>query len=122
MVYFLVSNKGIKYPSGKRSRIIYIGTTKRGSERPATSAAEKAIKAFMGLRGVKNVDLHIFTCQGRKHVKTWLALESAFLAIFWERYFSLPHFNRKKGKDVDTDQVTLFRSARLRSVIRQFEE
>src|ERR1700678_2946248 len=38
MVYILVANTTYKYPSGRRSRIIYIGTTGKGAGRPATSA------------------------------------------------------------------------------------
>lgn len=41
MVYILVANKSHKYRNG-RSRIFYIGTTKKGADRPAASAVNKA--------------------------------------------------------------------------------
>src|ERR1700730_9357188 len=72
MVYILVANKPYKYPNGKRrSRIIYIGTTRKGAGRPATSAVNKASEAFE-LRGVKTIDAHIVTCCGREAVRTLL--------------------------------------------------
>ena len=79
MVYILVANKPHKYNSGRRSRIIYIGTTGGGARRPATSAVDKASSAFSDLRGVKKIDVHIATCRGRKRMKTWEHLESARL-------------------------------------------
>ena len=51
MVYILAANKYLKYNNG-RSRIIYIGTTKKGAHRPAASAVNKASEVFYKLHGV----------------------------------------------------------------------
>ena len=96
MVYVILADKRIEYPHG-RSRVIYIGTTKRGSRRPATNAADKAMKAFNELRGVKNIHVRILTCQARQSVKTWEELESALLVTFKYLYGRLPQFNYKRG-------------------------
>jgi hypothetical protein len=82
MVYILLANRSYRYNSGRRSRIIYIGTTKKGARRPATSAVEKASEAFADLHGVKEIEVHIATCRGRKRMRTWEHLESGLLASF----------------------------------------
>ena len=71
MVYILTAKKPLKYPNG-RSRIIYIGTTGKGTRRPATSAVDKASEAFGTLRGVKEIEVYIVTSGGRKAVRTWV--------------------------------------------------
>jgi len=90
MVYFLLADKSYKYLSGKRSRIVYIGTTGKGARRPATSAVDKASEAFSELHGVRQIEVHIATCRGRKRMRTWEHLESALLAMFRELHFGLP--------------------------------
>jgi hypothetical protein len=82
MVYLLVADKHFRYNSGRRSRIIYIGTTAKGASRPASSAVSKASDAFKELTGVRQIDTHIVTCRGRKRIRTWEHLESALLATF----------------------------------------
>jgi hypothetical protein len=44
-VYILGTNKHVKYPNG-RSRVVYIGTTKRGARRVASSVAYRAEEAL----------------------------------------------------------------------------
>src|SRR5437667_5752439 len=90
MVYILLANKSYKYPSGRRSRIIYIGTTGKGARRPATSAVDKASEAFSNLHGVKKIDVFIATCGSRNRVRTWEHLESSLLATFRSLHFELP--------------------------------
>lgn len=53
MVYILVANKYLPYENG-RSRILYIGTTKKGAGRPAASAVNKASEVFYKLHGVSS--------------------------------------------------------------------
>lgn len=120
MVYILVANKSFKYHSGKRSRIIYIGTTGKGARRPATSAVDKASEAFSELHGVKRIEVYIATCAGRKAMKTWKHLESALLATFMAIHFELPTYNKKKGSGWDIDDATLFRPKALRNLILKF--
>jgi hypothetical protein len=81
MVYILTAKKPQKYKNG-RSRIIYIGTTGKGTQRPATSAVDKASEAFGELRGVREIEVYIVTSGTRQAVRTWEHLESSLLAIF----------------------------------------
>jgi len=120
MVYVLVADRSFKYSSGRRTRVIYIGTTGKGGHRPATSAIEKASEAFSQLRGVRKIDVHIVTCQSRKAVRTWKHLESALLAVFRDRYWKLPEYNRKKGSVPHTEDISLFREEALMSVLKRF--
>jgi hypothetical protein len=120
MVYILVANKSYKFPSGRRSRIIYIGTTGKGAQRPATSAVDKASQAFANLRGVKKIEVHIATCAGRRAVKTWQHLESSLLATFRDLYWKLPPYNRKKGSVRYVDDISLFRPRALKKLIQEF--
>ncbi|HKV95356.1 MAG TPA: hypothetical protein VJW20_22615 [Candidatus Angelobacter sp.] len=120
MVYILVANKTHKYDSGRRSRIIYIGTTGKGADRPAASAVDKASEAFGELHGVKKIEVHIVTCRGRKRVKTWEHLEAALLATFRALYFELPRYNKKKGSVTYVEEIELFRQKALQKLLLQF--
>ena len=122
MVYILVANKSYKYASGKRSRIIYIGTTGKGARRPATSAIDKANAAFGELRGVKEIRVHIATCQGRKATRTWEHLESALLATFREMHWELPWYNKRKGSIKNTEDIHLFRPKALKKILMPFAD
>ena len=119
MVYFLVANKSYKYKSGKKSHVIYIGTTGKGIQRPATSAVDKASEAFSELRGVKEIKVHIAGCQARKAMRTWEYLESALLAVFRDTHYELPKYNKQKGNEKD---IRVFRRSALQKVIDQFGE
>jgi hypothetical protein len=122
MVYILAANKSFKYDSGRRSHIIYIGTTGKGGNRPATSAIEKASEAFSELHGVKEIKVHIATTKGRKAMKTWEHLEAALLATFRDLHWGLPKYNKKKGSIKYTDDISLFRNRALRKMILQFAD
>lgn len=119
MVYILVANKSYKYRSGRRSHIIYIGTTGGGAARPATSAVSKASLAFRKLHGVKTIGVYIATCRGRRAMKTWLHLESGLLQAFRDLYYELPPYNKKKARNFVKDKV--FRQKRLENVILKFQ-
>jgi hypothetical protein len=122
MVYILVANKSYKYNSGRRSHIIYIGTTGKGAHRPATSAVDKASEAFSELRGVKEIRVHIASCRGRKAMKTWEHLESALLATFRELHWELPKYNKRKGSVDHTEDIRLFRLKALQKLLLQFSD
>jgi hypothetical protein len=122
MVYILVANKSFKYRSGRRSRIIYIGTTGRGGQRPAASAIDKASEAFSELHGVKEIKVHIATCKGRQATRTWEYLESALLAVFRDLHYELPRYNKKKGADSNSDDISLFRVKALKDLVLQFSQ
>lgn len=120
MVYVLVANKPFKYKSGRRSHVIYIGTTSQGGTRPATSAIEKASEAFAELRGVKEIKVHIATCEARPAVRTWEHLEAALLAVFRELYWKLPKYNKRKGSVAHPEDISLFSVRALKKLILQF--
>ncbi|MBI3645742.1 MAG: hypothetical protein HY233_07250 [Acidobacteriales bacterium] len=116
MVYILAANKYLPYKNG-RSKILYIGTTKKGAGRPAASAVNKASEVFYKLHGVKTIEVHVATCAKRKKVPTWKRLESALLDAFRKRYFELPHQNKVRPKVNDG----LFGSNALQKLIARFE-
>jgi hypothetical protein len=122
MVYILVADKSYKYNSGRRSHIIYIGTTGKGVHRPAASAVEKASDAFSELRGVKKIGVHVATCRGRKRIRTWEDLESALLATFRELYWGLPKYNKRRGSVDNIEDIHLFRLKALQKLILQFSD
>ena len=121
MVYILLANKAFKYASGRRSRIIYIGTTGKGAGRPAASAVDKASDAFSDLHGVKTIDVHIATCRGRKRMKTWEHLESALLATFRDLHYELPIYNKRKGSVRFIEDIRHFRPKALQELVKRFE-
>ena len=116
MVYILAANKSYRYKNG-RSQILYIGTTKKGGNRPAASAVNKASEAFYKLRGVKTIDVHIVTCAPRRAMQTWKRLESALLNTFRNRYFQLPRYNKVRP----TPREGLFNTNALDKIISQFD-
>jgi hypothetical protein len=120
MVYILVANKPFKYRSGRKSHIIYIGTTGKGGNRPATSAIEKASEAFSELRGVKEIKVHIATSKRRRAVRTWEHLESALLAMFRDLHYELPKYNKRKGSIAHVEDISLFSVRALKKLILQF--
>ena len=125
MVYILTANKYQRYrgPDSKtvgRSRIIYIGTTKRGAGRPAASAVNKASEVFYKkkhLHGVRTIDVHIVTCATQNVHNTWKKLEAALLDAFRHRYFQLPKYNKVRPRPVEG----LFSSNALQKLIARFE-
>ena len=116
MVYILAGNKFHKYRNG-RSRILYIGTTKKGADRPAASAVNKASEAFYNLRGVRTIDVHIVTCAPRKAMQTWKRLESALLDVFRNTYFQLPRYNKVRP----TTREGLFSTKALQKIVAHFD-
>jgi len=121
MVYVLIANRAIKYLNG-RSRVIYIGTTKRGERRPASSAASKSIQAFAELRGVKWTEVHLLSSERRPNTETWRLLESALLIVFRSLYGKLPYFNKRLDDFRKLEQVDdYFRSKNLIKILRGFE-
>src|SRR5947208_1621403 len=74
LVYVVVADKKLKYLEG-RSRIAYVGTTKKGAARIAASAAQQAQKV-LNLNGVNSFEVRVVTCRPRQHVKTWFKLEA----------------------------------------------
>lgn len=117
VVYILRADRPQKCKKG-RSRIVYIGESKRGFRRFAASAAAKADRTFGVLRGVKRIDVHLLTFRGKRSVRLWEELESGLLAAFQARHECLPCFN-KQGKSCKLEDVKYFRRRRLAAVIER---
>lgn len=96
LVYIARANKQIRYPSRDRSRIVYIGTTRKGARRIASSAASKGEQLLYDY-GIKHLEFNIVTCTRRPGVETWKKLEKALIIRFRER-FGIPPKANKAGK------------------------
>jgi len=97
LVYIARANKKIDYPTFRnKSRIAYIGTTKKGARRIASSAAWKGEQLLYDY-GMKHLEFHIITCTRRSGVNSWRKLERALIIRFRERFGSPPKAN-KAGK------------------------
>jgi hypothetical protein len=111
------ADRKTSYPKG-RSRIVYIGETKRGNRRPVSSAAGVARESFGFLRGVRQVDVHPLTFRGKQSLKIWELLERDLLTMFKQRYGDVPRYNSHgKGKGFAIDKIKLFRKKRLENII-----
>ena len=118
LVYVLVAGRRLRYGKKHRSRIAYIGTTRKGISRVAKSVAFRA-NSILELRGVKSFEARVVTCPPRPNVATWLKLERALLVAFKERFGEIPkcnsHGKRMKERDV-------FRYFRWKAVLRVIDD
>src|SRR5712691_11347740 len=112
LVYLIVLSKRIKYPFG-RSRIAYIGTTRQGVRRLATSMSTKAERALRE-HGVRDFETRVVTCKGRQRVQTWKKLERGLLLTFREMHGAVPEFNIQGSRMRRLDEFTYFSELRLR--------
>jgi hypothetical protein len=117
MVYVLRADKPLRYKKGF-SRIVYIGETRRGTKRPAGSAASKATRSFGVLRGIRRIDVHPLTFKGKQNVRMWEMLERDLLATFKSALGEIPFYNQQgKGKKFSVDGIKYFRKSRLQKVV-----
>jgi hypothetical protein len=120
LVYVLASRKSLKYKDG-RSRILYIGTTKKGSSRIASSVAHRS-KKILNQRGVREIDVHVVSCEGRSGLKSWAFLERALVAQFRSRYWALPLCNTQLKNRRSNEQLDrLFKPRALVKILTMFE-
>lgn len=115
LVYVLVADKRLQYPNGK-SRIAYIGTTKKGVARIAQSVASRA-DAILQLSGVRTFRARVLTCRPRQRVKMWHKLERALLITFREQFGEVPRCNSHGKKMKQAGEFDLFARARIREVL-----
>jgi len=115
LVYVLLADKAVEYKNG-RSRIVYIGTTKRGVSRIAQSAAFRADK-ILGTRGVHSLSVRVVTCRRKQRTKTWVKLERALLLAFRDQYGDVPICNSHGKKIRELDEFKHFSRARADRVI-----
>lgn len=115
LVYVLVCDKKLQYENG-RSRIAYIGTTKRGLSRITQSVAARAEK-ILALHGVLNFHARVVTCNPRQHVKTWHKLERAMLLRFRETYGEVPCCNSHGKNMKERDEFEYFAKTRINRIL-----
>lgn len=118
LVYIAVANKKLRYKNGQ-SRIGYIGTTKRGAERIASSAARRSSTLFQE-HGVKTLSFYIVTCTARQKIPAWRKLERALLLVFREKFGEIPVGNINGHGMKWTDELDYFTERRLRTVIDKY--
>ena len=115
LVYIARANKKLRYRLG-RSRIAYIGTTRKGARRIASSAASKG-EALLYQHGIKHLELHVVVCGKVQGVKTWKKLERALLIRFRERFGQVPRANKTGKKAHWRNEKKYFTEAKLDKVI-----
>jgi len=120
VVYLLTAARPLKYKGG-RSRIVYIGTTKKGVHRIASSAAYRAVE-IMSTRGLKELSVFVVSCSSRPGLQTWERLEDALIAAFRIEYEQLPKCNSQGKKKKWNDELDrMFRLKAVNKVLRQFD-
>lgn len=97
LVDIAYANKPLRYQH-EDSRIAYIGTTKNGVWRVASSAAWKAGDLFTR-KGVHTLEFYIIATPRKGKHAIYRKLERALLLRFRERFGSIPHAN-KQGKNL----------------------
>lgn len=118
LVYVFLCDKKLLYPSDKKSRIAYIGTTASGVWRLTASASERASR-ILGERGVNSFEARILTCTPRQRVLTWHKLERAMLLEFREVYGRVPICNTHGKSMVETDEFEYFARSRVRDILEE---
>ena len=113
LVYFILADKKLQYPKG-RSRIAYIGTTRKGMSRILSSLAFRA-KKILRERGVRECHVKLVACAERPGFETWRILERELLVGFRKLFGTVPRFNTQ-GKGVK--RPGYFTSARVQRVIQ----
>ena len=116
LVYVLAADKRLEYETGK-SRIAYIGTTRNGASRVASSVASRAYE-ILGIRGVRSFKARIVTCRPRQNVETWRLLERALLLEFRNQFGEVPWCNTHGKRMRERDEFTrYFRRSRIRDIV-----
>jgi len=115
LVYVLIANKKFNYANG-RSRVVYIGTTKKGGTRITQSVAARS-ETILRLHGVTEFEARTISCRPRQRVKMWRKLERAFLLSFREKFGEVPRCNVQGKNFKETDEFDYFAKARLKRVL-----
>jgi hypothetical protein len=120
VVYLLTASNHIKYKAG-RSKVMYIGTTKKGLARIAGSAAHRAVE-IMSTRGLKEINVFVVSCASRPGVPTWEWLEDALLAAFRAEYEQLPKCNSQgQKKKWNSELDRMFKRKAIENVLKHFD-
>lgn len=119
LVYIAYTNKSIRYQHGD-SRIAYIGTTKTGVWRVASSAAGRAQDLFTR-RGVHTLEFYLVAAPRNGKDATCRKLERALLLRFRERYGSVPCANKQGSRLRWRSNDNVFTDASIDKIITDFE-
>jgi hypothetical protein len=119
LVYLICANKRIQYANGK-SPIAYIGTTAKGIERLAQSAAARS-EDILRQHGVNSFEVRIVTCGTHKRVRTWHKLERGLILIK-EKYGGVPYCNTVGKNIVEGDEFNYFARTRIVDVLITLEK
>lgn len=119
LCYVIVADKWLQYKSG-RSKIVYIGTTKKGVGRVAQSAAGKAA-TVLRIPGVRSFTARVVTCRGRQRVQSWRALERALILVFKDMYGEVPRCNSHGKRMKVRDEFEYFAKSRLKRILEEID-
>ena len=115
LVYIIMAQRPLRYPWGWSS-VAYIGTTKKGMDRIAQSAAARA-DSVLGIHGVKEFTVRIITCPPRPNMRTWVKLERALLLVFRQKFGKVPVCNDLGKKMQPEDEFKYFKRERLEKLL-----
>ena len=118
LVYIAYADKPLRYKKGD-SRIAYIGTTKNGVGRVASSAAWKA-RDVLFRRGISKLDFYIVSAPRYRGHATYRKLERALLIRFSERYGEIPTENIYGGLLRWRDELKVFTLSRINKILDDF--
>lgn len=120
LVYVICADRKLKYPNGY-SQIAYIGTTKNGISRVASSAAYRSWDVLWS-HGVQSLDVRIVTCRPRQGFKSWLKLERALILAFREKFGEPPMCNVQGRAMKLRDEFDRFSFERLNRILDTLSE
>ena len=117
LVYVLVADRAINYSKG-RSRIVYVGTTKKGGSRIAQSVATRSAQ-ILRLHGVIEFEARVLTRKPRQRLRMWVRLERAILLVFRECFGEIPKCNKHGKQIIEGKEFELFSRARIQRVVKE---
>jgi hypothetical protein len=120
LVYAICADKKVPYQYGQ-SPIVYFGTTGKGVDRIAQSAAYRSSEV-LGMHGVKSFEVRVITCGPRQGIKSWKMLERALILGFRAEFGEVPKCNSHGKKMKETREFEVFSRDRIRQVIRDLTE
>lgn len=120
LVYIAQANRPYAYTYG-RSAIVYIGTTEKGANRIAESAANKA-RELLSDHGITSLNFFVVSCTPIQRVKTWKKLERALILTFRALYGEPPIGNTQGKKYRWGDEKDYFKVASLENTIEFYKD
>lgn len=117
LVYIAVANRMFRYSRWGKSRIVYIGMTKVGVNRVASSAAHKAAEILKEFN-CKHLDFYTIHASGHQGVALWEKLERALIIRFREIMGDVPRFNRLYKYAQWRDEQRYVSQANLDAIIK----